>query len=330
MIGIDERTALSETDSLTADLQKGKIGGIVLYEKNIAKTNSKDSLKLLISNLQKHVQVPLFITIDEEGGKVHRLKEKYGFVGMPSASYLGKLDNPDSTLYYNRRLASLMAELGINLNYAPDIDIAINPENPVIVKNERSFSANASIVTKHALLCMQAHHENGVKTILKHFPGHGSSASDSHLGIADVTNTWKFIELYPYYDIIQSGQCDAIMTAHIINRHWDTSALPATLSQPVITGMLRNLLRFDGVIFSDDMQMHAISEHYGLQNAIKLAINAGVDVVMFANTIPSKTERVTATQIHAIIRGMVLKGDISEQRINDSYSRIRNLKNKNF
>lgn len=327
MIGIEERTMLLPGDSLISELQDGRIGGVVLFEKNIAKTGSKDSLQNLIGALQKEARIPLFITIDEEGGRVHRLKEKYGFVGMPSAAYLGGIDNPDSTLYYNRRLAAEMHELGINLNYAPCVDVAVNPNNPVIVKNGRSFSADPEIVSKHAQLCIQAHHENGVMTILKHFPGHGSSDSDSHLGIADVTNTWKFIELEPYKDLLNSGSVDAIMTAHIINRAFDT--LPATLSYTTIQDKLRGFLKYNGVVFSDDMQMHAISEFYGFEKAIAMSINAGVDVVMFANTIPNMQGRVSATQVHSIIRQKVLASEIKKERIDEAYKRIIALKRKN-
>jgi beta-N-acetylhexosaminidase len=328
MMGINDRTELSDADTLLLELKGDKLGGVVLFEKNISKTDSRNNLRKLTAKLQTNSKIPLLITIDEEGGKVHRLKEKYGFVAMPSAAYLGKLNNTDSTLFYNRRLAAELADLGINFNYAPSIDLAINAENTVIVKRERSFSANHETVSKHAILCIRAHHEKGVKTILKHFPGHGSSTGDSHLGIVDVSDTWDFKELFPYYTVLQSGTCDAIMTAHIINRNWDTSYLPATLSSKVITGMLRGLLGYKGVIFSDDMQMFAISKNYGFDNALQLSINAGVDVIMFGNNVSPKDKPVTASEVHAAIKKLVLEGKISRERINESYIRIMKLKNK--
>lgn len=328
MIGINERTILTADDPIVAELKDGKIGGVVLFEKNIAKSNSADSLKRLISALQQYSKVPLFISIDEEGGRVHRLKEKYGFVRMPSATYLGKQDNEDSTLFYNRRLAEEMAGLGITLNYAPVLDIATNPDNPVIVKNERSFGATPEIVAKHAALCIKAQHEYGIKTILKHFPGHGSSAGDSHLGIVDVTNTWDFSELYPYHTLLKNSTYDAIMTAHIINAKWDPDMLPATLSGRAINGILRGTLGYTGVVFSDDMQMQAISDNYGFKKAIALSINAGVDVLMFANTNGRDGKKVTATEIHRMIKKLVRKRKISKARINEAYARITALKNK--
>ena len=330
MIGIKGRTSVAENDTLLKEIRENKLGGVVLFEKNISPTDSRNLLIKLIKDLQANAAIPLFVSIDEEGGLVHRLKEKYGFVGMPSAAYLGKLDNVDSTLFYNRRLAAELAELGFNCNYAPTLDMAVNPENTVIVKRQRSFSENPDIVSKHALLCIQAHHENSIKTILKHFPGHGSSTADSHAGIVDVTDSWSFKELFPYFSILSSGNCDAIMTAHIINKRWDNSYLPATLSDKVVTDILRGLLGYKGVVFSDDMQMGAISKNYGFEKAIELAINAGVDVLMFANNVSKEVPQVTPTQIHAVIKKLVKKKKISRERIDEAYIRIMQLKNKKY
>ncbi|MBL7719606.1 MAG: glycoside hydrolase family 3 protein [Flavipsychrobacter sp.] len=330
MMGINERISLPATDPLIQDLKAGKLGGVVIFEKNLAKSHTRDSLILLVQNLQQSSLVPLFVSIDEEGGKVHRLKEKYGFFSTPSAAYLGEVNKFDSTRYHSRRIAALLRELGINFNYAPALDMAVNPENTVIVKNGRSFGADPFLVATHAQVVINAHHEYGVKTILKHFPGHGSSAGDSHLGVVHVSGTWQLNELTPYDELIRHGSIDAIMTAHIINKRWDPDLLPATLSAKTVNGLLRGLLGYKGVVFSDDMQMDAISDNYGLEKAIVLAVNAGVDVLMFANTAPKKEKLVTATQVHDIIKKLVRKKKISRERINEAYERIMALKNKQF
>jgi beta-N-acetylhexosaminidase len=327
MIGLNEKTKLTSSDPLKEEISKGKTGGVILFEKNISPADSKENLKKLISDLQAGASIPLFISIDEEGGKVHRLKEKYGFVKMPSATYLGSLDGTDSTLFYTKNLAALLEELGININYAPDVDLALNKNNPVIAKAERSYSEDPMVVSAHALTSIKGHHMHGIKTIIKHFPGHGSSASDSHMGITDVTNNWKFIELSPYNDIIKSGQCDAVMSAHIVNCHLDTTCLPGTLSKVMITDILRGVLGFKGVVFSDDMQMYAISKNYGLENAIKLSILAGVDILVFGNNV-NLNDRITASEVHVIIKKLVKSGEISEERINESFYRILDLKQK--
>ncbi len=329
MMGINDRKLIEENDVLKQEISTGKVGGIIYFEKNISPTYSKDMLKKMSLDLQALAKVPLFISIDEEGGKVHRLKEKYGMIKMPSAAYLGTLNNLDSTIFYNRQLAALMSEVGINLNFAPDVDLALNANNPVIAKVERSYSADPAVVSAHAEACIKVHHEYNIKTVIKHFPGHGSSATDSHYGITDITKQWQFVELLPYKEVIQSGLCDAVMTAHIINCRLDTTCLPATLSKVVMTDILRGVLGFDGVIFSDDMQMHAISKNYGLENAVKLSILAGVDVLVFGNNV-NQSYRTTATEVHAIVMKLVQSGEISEERINESFQRIMDLKAKKF
>ncbi len=247
---------------------------------------------------------------------------------MPSAAYLGTLDNADSTLYYNRQLAATLKELGVNLNYAPVLDMAVNADNTVVVKSGRTFGASYEAIAKHASLCVQAHHEYSIKTVFKHFPGHGSSSGDSHFGIADVTNTWRLRELMPYDSLFKSANYDAVMTGHIVNQKWDAGLLPATLSATSNNTILRGLLGFKGAVFSDDMQMDAISDHYGFENAIVMAINAGVDVLMFANTTKNKEKIVTASQVHKAMKKMVKKHKVSRERIDEAYDRIMTLKNK--
>ena len=172
---------------------------------------------------------------------------------------------------------------------------------------------------------IKAHRKFNVLTSLKHFPGHGSSKADTHLGMADVTDTWEPRELAPYRILIDSGYVDAVMSAHIVNRKLDAGGNPGTLSKSILTGILRDKLGFSGVVFSDDMQMHAITEHYGLEEAIRLAIGAGIDIMTFSNNISGSDER-TVDKVHAVIRDMVEKRVITEARIDESFDRIMNLK----
>lgn len=328
MVGIGELKSLPASDPLCAELASGKIGGVVLFEKNLAVANAGDSLRQLIKNLQRHSTQRLFVSIDEEGGKVHRLKEKYGFFNPPSAAYLGRLNNADSTLFHHRRLASLLSDLGFNLNYTPSVDLAVNPQNTVIVRAERSFGSSPQRVAEQAAFSVQAHHEHKVGTVLKHFPGHGSSAGDSHFGVTDVSDTWSEKELAPYDTLIRAGLCDAVMVAHLVNKHWDPEMLPATLSKKVVQGMVRERMGFIGVVFSDDLQMKAVADHYGLEKTIMLAVNAGLDILMFANTTPDAKDRITATQIHGIIRKLVENKTIPKSRIDESYRRIMAMKKR--
>jgi beta-N-acetylhexosaminidase len=307
------------------EIKEGKIGSIIIFEKNIPPANSFVALKKIIWTYQKSASIPLFIAIDQEGGRVNRLKNKYGFPSSITASAMAKSTSLDSVQFYAEATAATLAGLGININFAPVVDLATNPDNPIIARYGRAFSANEDSVTMMAKEYIRQHHKHGVLTALKHFPGHGSSRDDTHLGIADVTNTWEERELEPYRILIDSGYTDAVMTSHIVNKKIEPDGHPGTLSDDVITGILRKRLKFNGVIFTDDMQMHAIAKHYGLEESIKLAINAGVDIMTFSNNISGSDQR-TVDKVHSIIRKMVEDGTIDRKRIDQSFKRIMTLK----
>lgn len=309
------------------EIRKGKVGSVIIFEKNIPPKNSFVALKKITWTYQEAAPIPLLICIDQEGGRVNRLKDKYGFPRSITAAAMGKSNSLDSVRFYSEATASTLAGLGINVNFAPVVDLASNPDNPIIAKYGRAFSANADSVSLLAKEFIKGHRKYNVLTSLKHFPGHGSSKDDTHLGIADVTNTWEQRELEPYQTLIDSGYADAIMTSHIVNRKLDSTGNPGTLSADILTGILRNKMHFNGVVFTDDMQMHAITKHYGLEEAIRLAINAGVDIMTFSNNISGSDER-TVDKVHAIIRGMVKSGAIKEARIDESFDRIMKLKRR--
>ncbi len=313
-------------EKVLTEIKEGKVGSIIIFEKNIPKTNSYMGLKKIVWTYQQAATIPLFVSIDQEGGRVNRLKEKYGFPRSISAAQTGKDKNLDSVRFYAQSTAATLAGLGINVNFAPVVDLASNPTNPIIAKVERAYSANEDTVSMMAREVIKAHRKMGVITSLKHFPGHGSSKDDTHLGIADVTNTWEERELGPYRQLLQEGSVDAIMTSHIVNKKLDARGLPGTLSEEILDKLLRKQLGYQGVVFSDDMQMHAITKHYGLEEAIRLAILAGVDIMTFSNNIMGSEVR-TVDKVHSIIKKYVEEGVISQQRIDESFKRIMVLKN---
>lgn len=305
------------------EIRQGKVGSIIFFEKNIPAKNSFAGLKKMTWTYQKAATIPLLISIDQEGGRVNRLKEKYGFPRSISAEAMSV--SMDSVRYYAETTAATLASLGINVNFAPVVDLANNPANPIIATKERAFSANENYVAKCAAEFVKAHRRLGIITALKHFPGHGSSKDDTHQGIADVTNTWEERELEPYKQLVDSGYVDAVMTAHIVNKKLDKKALPGTLSQLMIDSLLRKSLHWDGVVFSDDMQMHAIEKYYGLEDAVRLALTAGVDILTISNNIQGSKDR-TVDVVHRLIRKFVAEGTISVERIDQSYKRIMKLK----
>jgi len=249
---------------------------------------------------------------------------RYGFAaaseyyfGKPLSSYTPE-DAGEAAL-----LAGIAKSPGV---YAPVADVNVNPDNPIIGRYERSFSADPDIVTAHSLEVIEAHHEMGVLTTLKHFPGHGSSTGDSHLGFVDVTDTWAPVELEPFGNIIAAGQADVVMTAHIYNANLDPN-YPATLSHSTITGLLREQLGWDGVVVTDDMGMGSITQYYGFDLAIALAIGAGADILAYANN-SSVFDPTIPARAFAVIKGLVEQGVITESRIDQSYQRITQLKER--
>jgi len=195
-------TDLSQNEQIVSDVKGLNIGGVILFEYDLPSKSrprnisSSQQLQKLCADLQQLTDNKLFVAIDQEGGKVNRLKTNYGFPATASAHYLGQLDDADSTRFYADRMAKTLSDCGINLNFSPCIDLNINKNCPIIGKVERSFSDNPDRVVKHAEIFVEAHRTHGVLSCLKHFPGHGSSKEDSHDGFTDITETWQEIELH--------------------------------------------------------------------------------------------------------------------------------------
>ncbi len=323
--------SVSDDHPVARDVRKRHIGGVILFDydvptrtygRNIA---SAKQTRALTTSLQRQASIPLFIAVDQEGGRVSRLKEQKGFPPTASQKQLGMAGDPKKTALQADVTAKTLAGLGINVNFVPVVDLDLNPENPVIGKLERSFSPDPAVVTGHAVAVIEAHRRYGVLTAPKHFPGHGSSAGDTHEGFVDVTGRWSAVELEPFRNLIRQHEADMIMTAHIFNGKLDP-VWPSTLSRKTLTDILRQEMSFDGVVISDDMQMKAISAHYGLETAIKQSILAGVDILIFANN--SVYEEDIAATATATIRSLVEKGDIPGERIHASYRRIMKLKER--
>lgn len=322
---------VDEDQPIVKDILHRSIGGVVLFDYDVPSSSpernieSQDQLRSLVSSLQSFAGKPLIVAVDHEGGLITRLKEKFGFPKTFTAQSLGRKNDLQFTFLQGKGMAGQLARLGINLNLAPVVDLNINPENPIIGRLERSFSEDPEEVVRHAELFIEAHHKQGVLCTLKHFPGHGSSVEDSHLGLVDISSTWSAKELRPYEELIKRGIVDAVMTAHVYNRHLDHD-YPATLSRRIITGILREKLNYDGVVISDDMQMGAIAKIYGLETAIFRAIEAGVDILAFANN--STFDSGIAEKAAGIIKKLVASQKISLSRIDESYKRIAKLKMK--
>jgi beta-N-acetylhexosaminidase len=322
-------TEVDESSKIIKDINRYGIGGVILYDYDMPSDSfprnilNPQQLKKLTEDLKKITRTDLLVAIDAEGGYGNRLKEKYGFIKIKSAQEMGK-DSPENTFLEASLLGEELSQLGINLNFAPVVDVNINKNNPIIGKTQRSFSDDPEKVYEHAAAFIDAMHRYNIITTIKHFPGHGSSTGDSHLGLTDITDTYNGeVELLPYKKLIRDNKVDIIMTAHIINRNIDPDN-PATLSHVFLKDILRNSLNYNGVIISDDMQMGAIAGYFDFEEAIVKAINAGCDMLLFSNN-GGNYDGDIARKIVGVISSAVNNGKISEEKIIDSYNRIKEL-----
>ncbi|MDR0403777.1 MAG: hypothetical protein LBH35_09340 [Treponema sp.] len=327
-------TGLDRDNPVYADITERGIGGVLLFDydtetrSRIRNIVSEYQLTRLCAELQKAAaQSPggtkLFIAIDQEGGAVNRLKTRNGFPETKSAAELGEGDGSE-TAYYAEQTARMLSEMGINLNFAPCVDLNLNPRNPIIGGIGRSFSSDPGVVASHAALWIDAHDRFGVFSCLKHFPGHGSSQGDTHRGAVDVSLSWREEELFPYRDLVASNAVSFVMTSHVFNSSLDPE-YPATLSRSTLEGILRNEMGFTGLIVSDDLNMAAVAANYSFETALEKAVNAGVDILCFSNNgavfDPSVAERGIA-----VIYDLVRAGKIPPERIEESCRRIMAVK----
>lgn len=323
--------SVADGDPVARDIRERHIGGVILFDYDVPtrtwgrNIESPGQLRALTAALRKLADVPLFIAVDQEGGRIVRLKEKAGFPPTLSQKRLAAGGDPGKTAKQADHTAKTLAGLGINLNFAPVVDLDLNPDNPVIGKLERSFSRDPVTVSRHACAVIEAHRRHGILTAPKHFPGHGSAAGDTHEGFVDVTGKWSALELEPFRALIRRGDADMIMTAHIFNGRLDPE-WPSTLSRKILTDLLRHDMGFSGVVISDDLQMKAIASRFGPETAIRRAILAGVDILLFANN--SIYEEDIAVRATGMIRTLVEKGAIPQERIDESYRRIMKLKER--
>ena len=319
---------INPNDEIYKNVKSG-LGGVILFDKDpndkqkVKNVRNKEQLKTLTSQLQAISKQKLLISIDQEGGIVQRLKSADGFVNTPKASEVA-LKGKDFAKQSYSAMAKDLKYSGINVNFAPVVDLAVNKENKVIVTRGRSFGESSNEVISYASIFVDELKKEKVISVLKHFPGHGSSLADSHLGFVDITNTWNQKELEPYRYFIKNNKVDMIMTAHVFNEKLDKD-YPATLSYNVNTNLLRYKLGYEGVLVSDDLQMYAISKHYDLKQTLTLAINSGVDMLLFANQL---AKPISLKQIVDTVYSQILNEEISLEQIIKSNQRINRMTEK--
>ncbi len=344
LVGFRGVTMATASDFVT-ELHTYPFGGIILFDEDVEQSGPRNiqsaaQVQNLVGGLQAISAVPLLVAIDCEGGNVNRFSRIKRFPNMPSHQELGRRDDSVATYNYATAMAKSLVSLGINWNLAPVVDVNVNPRNPIIGARQRSFSADPRVIARQAEAFIRAHRAQGVLTALKHFPGHGSTKVDSHLELPEVTHTWSAKELQPYRDLLGTVPIDAIMTAHLYNRVLDAE-FPATLSPRTIGGLLRGksvelakfgqsqlsgmALNYNGLVISDDLQMHAITRHFSLKMALYKAMMAGVDMMILGNNTGRYVERLGSRAVQAL-QELVREGKLSVVQLEQAYQRVQVLK----
>ena len=321
-------TTLQDNAALDALVCETRVAGVILFARNIVDAAQTARLtRDLTARARACTGRPLLVAVDAEGGRVMRLGPAAGWTATLSHQDLGQAGDLAQTELEARRIGGMLRDAGINWNLAPVIDVGYNPANPVIVGVGRSFGANPRLVAAQARAYIAGMHAAGILTAVKHFPGHGSSVDDSHAGFVDVTDTARpDVELVPYRLLLAEGVVDAVMTAHVYNRHLD-AWVPATLSRPTIDGVLRSQLGWRGVVVSDDMRMGAIEQHYGAGDAAVRALRAGVDLILIADDrLPG--DRSASAETLKAIRRAVRRGRLPAGQVDEALARIDTLRSR--
>ena len=299
------------------------LGGVILFDRDrvtgTRNIESPQQLAALTTSLRAAAPGNLIVAIDQEGGRVARLDVAQGFPATRSQAEIGATDDPDVALEAGRAMGATLAAAGIDLDLAPVVDVNVDPANPAIGALGRSFSADPSIVAAMAEAEIRGLHEFGIRAAIKHFPGLGSASANTDANIVDVTATWTEAELEPFETLIGAELPDAIMSAHLLNRRLDPAA-PASLSAATIDGLLRQRLGWTGVVITDDLDAVAISTTFERTEAVARAIEAGNDLLLFANPGTNVLELIDGL-IDSVVRH-VASGRISEARVDQSAARL--------
>ncbi|HEY4389941.1 MAG TPA: beta-N-acetylhexosaminidase [Paenibacillus sp.] len=316
IVGMDGTTS---NDSIRELLQQQHVGGVIFYKNNIENTKQALSLFNQLKQENRDNPVPLFLSVDEEGGRVSRMPVEY--TKLPAAAKIGAGGDAKAAEELGDIIGTELAGFGLNLDFAPVLDVNSNPDNPVI--GDRSYSSSAQAVSEMGLAEMKGLIGQGVIPVVKHFPGHGDTSVDSHLGLPVVEHEMerlRKLELVPFQAAIEAD-ADVVMVAHLLIPHLDPDH-PASFSKAVIQELLRDELGFDGVVISDDMTMGAISEHYTIEDAAIQFVLAGGNILLIGHEFEKEKAAIQA------ITDAVEQGTIPMDVLNDRVYKVLELKEK--
>lgn len=299
-------------------LDEVKPGGFILFSENFQTHNQTITL---INNIKKNAKIPIFISIDQEGGRVQRLKYLKGadIKTIPSMSEIGASNNQYLAYKTGKDIGNDLNKYGINMNFAPVLDVYSNPNNTVI--GERSFGNNAYLVSKMGIALAKGLKDKNIIPVYKHFPGHGNTETDSHYDLPIVNKTKKDLanlDLIPFIEAIKNN-AEIIMVGHLAVPEITKDYTPASLSKKLITDFLKKELNYNNIVITDALNMKALTNNYSDKEIVINAIKAGVDILLMPNN-PINTIK--------YIKDAIQKGIIKEEQINNSVKKILQLKNK--
>ena len=300
-------------------IKEDKISGVILFNRNVKDSSTLLSLNNSLKESNKNNKLPLFISVDEEGGLVTRMPKD--IKRLPTNKYIGSLNNKDLSYKVGEILGEQLSYFGFNMNFAPVLDINSNPNNPVI--GDRSFGNNKDTVAILGTSTMKGIQSKNIISVVKHFPGHGDTSVDSHVNLPVVNydiNRLNSFEFVPFKTAIQNG-ADAVMVGHILLPKID-SKYPSSMSYEIVTNILRKDLGFNGLVVSDDMTMGAITKNYSIEESSIKAINAGVDLLLVCQKYEN-TENVLKA-----LKEAALNGTISKERLDNALYNIISIKKK--
>ncbi|MCP3739159.1 beta-N-acetylhexosaminidase [Rossellomorea sp. BNER] len=301
-------------------INKYKVGGIIFYGDNLETPQQTVHLLNQIKFENKHNRFPLLLSVDEEGGRISRMPGN--ITDLPTNKEIGAINNPHFSYEIGTLLGKELNEFGFNLDFAPVLDVNSNPNNPII--GDRSFGNNPKIVSKLGIQTMKGIQSQNIVPVIKHFPGHGDTSVDSHLNLPKVNKNLEDLnelEIIPFKNAIDNG-AEVVMVAHILLPKID-AAYPSSMSEKIISDILRKQLDFNGVVMTDDMTMKAITNHFDIGQAAIESVKAGSDIILVAHDYNKILSTIDA------LKTAVQKGEIPEERINASVNRIIQLK-KNY
>lgn len=316
---------LDQTPWLRTALAEQGLGGVILFDRDQLTGGHRNVLSAAqVRALTDDIRAAagrrrVIVSTDQEGGLVTRLGPAFGFPPLASEGDVGK-DTTAAARTWAGTMASTLAAAGIDLNYAPVVDLDVNPLNPAIGALDRSFSADPAVVVRDATIEIDALRAAGVRSTLKHFPGIGSATTNTDFGVADVTKTWTARELEPFRQLIAAGKVDLVMAGHVVNGQLDPDR-PASLSKAVVDGVLRTQLGWNGTVVTDDLQAAAITTRFGRDDAVLLALDAGNDLLLFANQ--QVYDKTIVQRVVDVIEAAVAAGRVPESRIDEAWRRVQ-------